>query len=87
VDSTIPVLSRRNLEQFRVGIEEDATDRWKIKQQFEGFWLATSNDNFYNDSGSVDVPAHPGANRHIGNEADFVFEYNWNKGLVTCAAV
>jgi Alginate export len=72
---------RRNLVQFRVGIEEDATDRWKLKQQFEGFWLDTTNDNLYNGSGFIAVPAHPGASHHIGNEADFVFEYDWNKGL------
>jgi Alginate export len=72
---------RRNLEQFRVGIEEDATNRWKLKQQLESFWLATSNDNLYNGSGFIAVPAHPGTSRHIGNEADFVFEYDWNKGL------
>jgi len=74
-------IGRRNLVQFRTGIEEDGTDRWKLKQQFEGFWLATSNDNLYNGSGFIAVPAHPGASRHIGNEADFVFEYDLNKGL------
>lgn len=72
---------RQNLVQFRVGIEEDATQRWKLKQQFEGFWPDTPNDNLYNGSGFIAVPAHPGASHHIGNEADFVFEYDWNKGL------
>lgn len=71
----------RNIVQFRVGVEEEPTKRWKIKQAFEGFWLATANDNFYGNSGAIAVPAHPGASRHIANELDLIFEYNWNKGL------
>ena len=38
-------------------------------------------DNFYNSSGAIEVPAHPGASRHIGNELDLVAEYELNKGL------
>ena len=47
----------------------------------KGFWLATSNDNFYASSGAIAVPARPGASRHIGNELDLVAEYQLNKGL------
>jgi alginate export protein len=75
------LVGRRNLEQFRTGVEEEPTKKWKLKQQFEGYWLATSNDNFYSSSGAISVPAHPGANRHIGNEFDVVAEYEVNKGL------
>jgi len=67
--------------QFRTGVEEEATRRWKLKQQFEGFWLATANDNFYASSGAISVAAHPGASRHIGNELDLVAQYQLNKGL------
>ena len=74
-------VGRRNLVQFRVGVEEDLTEKWKLKQAFEGFWLATSNDNFYASSGAIAVPAHPGASRHIGNELDLIAEYQLNKGL------
>jgi hypothetical protein len=74
-------VGRRNLVQFRVGVEEEPTKKWKLKQAFEGFWLATSNDNFYASSGAIAVPAHPGASRHIGNELDLVAEYQLNKGL------
>jgi hypothetical protein len=45
--------------QFRVGVEEDLTKKWKLKQAFEGYWLATSNDNFYASSGAIAVPAIP----------------------------
>jgi hypothetical protein len=74
-------VGRRNLVQFRVGVEEYVTKKWIFKQAFEGYWLATSNDNFYASSGAISVPAHPGANRHIGNELDLVAEYTLNKGL------
>jgi hypothetical protein len=71
----------RNIAQFRVGVEESPTRRWKLKQQFEGFWLATTNDNFYGNSGEIAVPAHPGASPHVANELDLVFEYDLNPGL------
>jgi len=74
-------VGRRNLVEFSVGVEEDLTKKWHTKQAFEGFWLATSNDNFYNGSGAIEVPAHPGASRHIGNELDLIAEYYLNKGL------
>jgi len=75
------LVGRRNLVQFRTGVEEEPTQKWKLKQAFEGYWLATSNDNFYASSGAIAVPAHPGANPHIGNELDLVAEYQLNKGL------
>jgi Alginate export len=74
-------VGRRNLVQFRAGVEEAPTKKWKLKQAFEGYWLATSNDNFYASSGAIAIPARPGASRHIGNELDLVAEYEMNKGL------
>jgi Alginate export len=74
-------VGRRNLVQFRVGVEENPTKKWILKQAFEGFWLATSHDNFYASSGAIAVLAHPGASRHIGNELDLVAEYQMDKGL------
>jgi hypothetical protein len=74
-------VGRRNLVQFRVGVEEYVTKKWILKQAFEGYWLATSHDNFYASSGAISVAAHPGASRHIGNELDLVAEYTLNKGL------
>ena len=75
------LVGRRNLVQFRLGVEEQPTKKWKLKQAFEGFWLATTNDNFYASSGAIEVPAHPGASSHIGNELDLVAEYQLNRGL------
>lgn len=67
--------------QFRVGVEEEPSKKWKLKQAFEGYWLATSHDNFYASSGAIAVTAHPDASRHIGNELDLAAEYTMNKGL------
>jgi Alginate export len=75
------LVGRRNLVQFRAGVEEELTKKWKLKQQFESYWLATSNDNYYASSGAIAVAAHPGASRHIGNELDVVADYQLNKGL------
>jgi hypothetical protein len=74
-------VGRRNLIQYRVSVEEEPSKRWKLKQTFEGFWLATTHDNFYASSGAIAVAAHPGASPHIGNELDLVAEYQWGKGL------
>jgi len=59
------LVGRRNLVQFRTGIEEELTKKWKLKQQFESFWLATPNDNFYASSGAISVAAHPRAGAAI----------------------
>ena len=74
-------VGRRNLVQFRAGVEEEPTRKWKLKQAFEGFWLATSYDNFYAGSGAISVLAHPGASSHIGNELDLISEYQLYQGL------
>ena len=75
------LVGRRNLVQFRAGVEENAGKKWKFKQAFESYWLATSSDNFYASSGAIAVLAHPGDSRHIGNELDLVAEYQFNEGI------
>ena len=75
------LFGRRNLVQYRTGIEEVPAKEWRFKQQFEGFWLATAYDNLYNSSGAIAVQAHPGPSRHVGNELDLVAEYTLDKGL------
>jgi Alginate export len=74
-------VGRRNLVQFRAGVEEEPTKKWKLKEAFVDYWLATSHDNFYASSGTIAVPARPGASRHIGNEIDLAAEYQMNSGL------
>ena len=74
-------VGRRNLVQYRVGVEEIPSRGWKLKQAVEEYWLATASDNFYASSGAVSVAAHPGAGRRIGTELDLVAEYQWIKGV------
>jgi hypothetical protein len=75
------LIGRRNLVHYRVGVEEVPTKRWKLKQQFESFWLATTHDNLYASSGAIEVAAHPGASSHVGDELDVVSEYALTEGL------
>jgi hypothetical protein len=74
-------VGRRNLVQCRVTVEEEPGARWKIKQSFESYWLATTHDNLYASSGAIAVHAHPGASPYIGDELDLVAEYLWGRGL------
>src|SRR6267142_2696629 len=74
-------VGRRNLVQFRVSVEEEPSARWKIKQSFESYWLATTHDNLYASSGAIAVLARPGASPYIGDELDLVAEYQWGRGL------
>lgn len=75
------VMGRRNLEQFRVGAEQQAARGLKLKEAFISYWLATSHDNLYASSGAIAVPAHPGVSRHVGNEFDVAARYAWINGL------
>ena len=75
------LIGRRNLVQYRAGLEEVPAKKWVFKEQFEGFWLATADDNLYSSGGAIAVAAHPGASRHVGNELDLVAEYILDKGF------
>src|SRR5258708_15649820 len=75
------VIGRLNLERFRVGVEEEPTKKWKLKQAFEGYWLATSHDNFYASKWAIPVPAHPAPGRHIANQPAPPAETPWLSGL------
>ena len=75
------VMGRRNLEQFRVGAEQQAARGLKVKEAFIGYWLTTSHDNLYASSGAIAVPAHPGASRHVGNEFDVAAQFAWTNGV------
>ena len=70
----------RNVEQIRVGVAEKAGKKWKLKQTYEDFWLATKGDSLYNSSGKVVIPASASAtSRHIGQEIDAIAEYQPNR--------
>jgi hypothetical protein len=73
---------RKNIQQVRAGVEETISKKWKLKQAYENFWLATTHDALYANSGAISIPANPTASsRHIGQEVDFVAQYQVNKGI------
>jgi hypothetical protein len=68
----------RNIKEVRTGVEENPFRKWKFRQTFEDFWLASTHDALYNASGAVLVaaPKIPGSD-HVGEELDIIFEYRW----------
>jgi len=69
-------VGRRNIQQIRTGVEETIGKKWKLRQAYESFWLATTGDAFYGSAGSIAVPANPAAtSRHVGQELDLIAEY------------
>lgn len=72
----------RNVVQVRVGFEEKAGKKWKLKQTYEDFWLATKGDGLYGNSGKLSIAAAPMAtSRHIGREIDVTAEYQANRAM------
>jgi hypothetical protein len=73
---------RKNIQQIRAGVEETIGKKWKLRQAYEDFWLATKHDALYANSGTISIPADPNAaSRHIGQELDFSAEYRVNAGV------
>ena len=72
----------RNIKQVRAGVEEKIGRKWKLKQSYESFWLASTNDAFYGDNGSITVAAagFP-VGSHVAQELDVTFEYQFDKAL------
>lgn len=72
----------RNIVQARTGVEEKPGTKWKLRQTYESFWLATARDGLYSSNGSLAVSA-PGSpsGRHVGQELDFDFVYDFNQAI------
>jgi hypothetical protein len=74
----------RNIEQVRTGAEESLGRKWKLKQTYESFWLASEKDALYTASGAPVVQSLSGtAGKHVGQELDFVAVYTFNSALET----
>ena len=75
-------IGRKNIQQVRAGVEETIDKKWKLRQAYEDFWLATTHDALYANSGVISAPADPTApSRHIGQEIDFVAQYQVHKSI------
>jgi len=76
------LVGRRNIQQIRAGVEETISKRWKLRQAYESFWLATTGDAFYGNTGSISVSANPSAtSRHVGQEVDLIAQYKMADGI------
>jgi hypothetical protein len=75
-------VARKNIQQVRGGVEETIARKWKLRQTYEGLWLATTHDALYASSGTVTIPANPRAtSRFIGQEVDLIAQYKVNQGI------
>ena len=69
----------RNIQDLRLGVNEKLGKKWQLTEMFDDLWLATRKDAVYNTSGSLAVPAHPGAtSNHLGTELDLIADYTQN---------
>ncbi len=72
----------RNIEQVRAGIEEKFGKKWRVKQTYESFWLASVKDGLYASSGSLTIKAPAtSAGRHVGQELDFSCIYDYDQAI------
>jgi hypothetical protein len=75
-------IGRKNIQQVRVGVEETIGKKWKLRQTGEDLWLVTTHDALYANSGVISIPANTkAASRHIGQEVDFIAQYQMTKGI------
>jgi hypothetical protein len=73
---------RKNIQQVRAGVEETIGKKWKLREAYEDFWLVTTHDALYANSGTISIAADPNApNRHIGQELDLIAQYQVAKGI------
>src|ERR1700761_6568609 len=70
----------RNIEDFRVGVDEKVARKWTLTEMFDDLWLATKNDAVYGSSGAIAVAADPKAtSKHLGEELDLIADYKLNQ--------
>lgn len=74
----------RNIQQVEVGVKETIGTKWKLRQSYENFWLATARDGLYASNGSLVAQSPDGsAGTHVGQEIDLIAEYKWSQVLDT----
>jgi hypothetical protein len=70
----------RNIENLRIGMNEELGAKWQLTEVFDDLWLATKNDAVYTSSGAAAIAAHPGAtSKHLGTELDLIADYKQNQ--------
>jgi hypothetical protein len=69
----------KNLKNFRAGFDILATRKFKIRTDYNNFWLASTQDSLYGSSGSSVVLNRKATSSHIGDETNTVGLYQWTK--------
>jgi alginate export protein len=69
----------KNLKNARAGFDFLATKKFKLRADFNEFYLATVQDSLYGSSGSSVVLDRKATSAHIGSEANAVALYQWSK--------
>jgi hypothetical protein len=72
----------QNLKSVRSGVKFSVRRNWVLASAYNGWWLASANDAFYNSSGSIVARDPRGlSGTHIGNEYDVQTSYRVDRNL------
>ena len=72
----------QNLKSVRSGVKVSVRRNWMLAGAFNGWWLASANDSFYNSSGGIVARDTTGlSGTHIGNEYDAQTSYRVDRNL------
>lgn len=72
----------QNLKSLRTGVKISARRNWVVAGAYNGWWLASANDGFYNSSGSIVARDPKGlSGTHIGDEYDVQTSYRLDRDL------
>ena len=77
-------IGKRNIKHIRVGIEERFGTRRKftLREAYMNFWLATTHDGLFSNSGTPLLPAAPAARAgHVAQELDLIGTYHLDKKI------
>jgi hypothetical protein len=77
----------RNMRDARVGFECLITKQLKLQADFNEFYLATTQDGFYNAGGTRTVLNRSATSRHIGSEIDVLGVFQFTKALSVGAGI
>ncbi len=72
----------QNLKSLRSGVRVSLRPNWMVAGAYNGWWLASATDAFYNSSGSVVARDSKGlSGTHVGNEYDLQSSYRFDRDM------
>jgi hypothetical protein len=69
----------KNMKNARAGFDFLLTKKFKLRTDFNEFYLATVQDGLYNSSGTSIVLNRKATSGHIGSETNTVALFQWSK--------